>query len=151
MMNLNGEVCWCSVLLLLLSFSWTSGASGLMFFILIYNTTSWSSASRMKPPASALPASDIISYRTSSGICILLHSGTGLTFTKTVQRLKGAPIHPARPCYRCGGETPCTFILLVVERHPAHSYCLWWRDTLHVHIYSLWLCYSILTLWCWQS
>jgi hypothetical protein len=32
-----------------------------------------------------------------------------------------------------GGKTPCTFILLVVDRHPACPYCWWWKETLNVH------------------
>ncbi len=55
-------------------------------------------------------------------------------FSKTVPRCKG--VHPARPYYwwwcrdtlhvhtACGGETPCTSMLVVVERHPARPYCL---------------------------
>ncbi len=114
---------------------------------------SWTLPSRLMPSGISNPASDIsVRYRRiplpewvplfryrESDICVLYHSGTGLTGCWEAYTLH---VHTAccikTPCASIllvvkKRQTSCTSILLVVGRHPALPYCWWWKNTLHVH------------------
>ncbi len=68
----------------------------------------------------------LVRYRTGSGICVLYHSGAGLT-----------------GCCWKGGHPACTYCWLYKDTLRVHTVLLlvsctsillaWWRDTLHVH------------------
>jgi hypothetical protein len=104
---------------------------------------SWTSALRLMPPASAFrhltskSGTGIFRYRIRSPYSVtgLVPSSAFFSFRYRTDRMTDSQAFRHLQNLYEGGKayTPCTSILLVMERHPARPYCLPWKDTLHVH------------------